>query len=74
MNDQVRRQIAHVLGETDHIDPTRIVTCTHCGQKYDWHNSANESLPMTFCSYTCEMLENGTTVEAILHAQRADHD
>jgi hypothetical protein len=50
------------------FDPRHIVTCAHCGLRYDWRRSPSSSLKMTYCGSLCEKAALGFTIEAVLRA------
>ena len=45
-------------------------TCDYCGIPYHWRKSSSRYLKMTFCSHTCEVSENGASIENMLAVER----
>ncbi|MCC6387334.1 MAG: hypothetical protein U0547_04860 [Dehalococcoidia bacterium] len=58
------------MGTITEFDPKNIVTCVHCGLRYDWRRSPSSSLKMTYCGSLCEKADLGFTIETILRSER----
>ena len=57
------------MGTITEFDPKNIVTCVHCGLRYDWRRSPSSSLKMTYCGSLCEKADLGFTIETILRVE-----
>ncbi|HMS58584.1 MAG TPA: hypothetical protein PKA49_06985 [Tepidiformaceae bacterium] len=57
------------MGTISDFDARNIVTCAHCGLRYDWRRSPSSSLKMTYCGSLCEKADLGFTIETILRVE-----